>query len=98
AGLRLERVSFVNLGSDAIRLDGGAQSGLLLVTIADCEVNTCGGSGIVLRRATTTSIMNGYYHDCREYGLFAEAAGVRLFGAAFEHNQLGGTSSEHDAQ
>jgi hypothetical protein len=27
AGLRLERVSFVNLGSDAIRLDGGAQSG-----------------------------------------------------------------------
>src|SRR4029077_4902167 len=98
AGMRVERVSFVNLASDAIRLDGGAQSGVMLVTIADCEVNTCGGSGIVLRHTTTTSIMNGYYHDCREFGLYAEASGVRLFGAAFEHDQLGGTSNDFHAQ
>src|SRR5262249_29962781 len=60
AGLRIERVSFVNLAADAIQLDGGEQSSVLLVTLSDCEVNTCGGSGIVLRHTTTTSIMNGY--------------------------------------
>jgi hypothetical protein len=97
-GLRLERVSFVNVGGDAIRLDGGAQSAVLLVTISDCEINSAGGSGIVLVHTTTTSIMNGYVHGCRDFGLYAEAAGVHLFGVAFEANQLGGTSNDHQPQ
>jgi len=97
-GLRLERVSFVSLGGDAIRLDGGAQSAVLLVTISDCEINSAGGSGIVIVHATTTSIMNGYVHGCREFGLYAEAAGVHLFGVAFEANQQGGTLNDHQPQ
>lgn len=98
SGLRLERVSFVNLAADAIRLDGGARNAILLVTISDCEVNTAGGSGVVLRRLTTATIRDGYYHDCRDFGLLAEGAGVRLLGPAFEHNQLGGTSNDYHAQ
>ena len=97
-GLRLERVSFVNLAADAIALDGGARNAILLVTISDCEVNDCKGNGITLKHASTTSIMNGYYHDCRGFGLYAEAAGVRLFGPAFEHNQLSGTSNDFQSQ
>jgi len=97
-GLRLERVSFVNTAADAIALDGGAQSAVMLVTISDCEVNSAGGSGIVIKHATTTSVMNGYVHGCRSYGLYAEASGVHLFGAAFEDNQLAGTSNDQQPQ
>jgi len=97
-GLRLERVSFVNLGGDAIRLDGGALNAVLLVTISDCEFASVGGSAIVLAHTTTTSIMNGYAHGCHDFGLYAEAASVHLFGVAFEANQLGGTSNDHHSQ
>src|SRR5262249_8636362 len=98
SGLRLERVTFAGLAGDAIALDGGARNAVLLVSITDCEVNTCGGNGVTLRHVTTTPILDGYYHDCRGYGLYAEASGVRLFGAAFEHNQLGPSTSDVAAQ
>ena len=98
SGLRIERVAFVNLAGDAIALEGGAQSAILLVSITDCEANSCRGNGITLRHTTTTTVMNGYYHDSDGFGLYAEAAGVRLIGAAFEHNQLAGTNSDYHAQ
>lgn len=99
SGLHLERVAFVNLAHDAIALDGGARNAVLLVSLVDCEVNTCGGSGVVLRHTTTTYLLGGYYHDCRGFGLYAEASGgLRLLGTAFEHNQLAGISNDYDAQ
>jgi len=98
SGLRLERVTFSALAGDAVSLDGGARNAVLLVSLTDCEVNTCGGNGVTLRHVTTTTLLDGYYHDCRGYGLYAEAAGVRIIGAAFEHNQLGASAGDLASQ
>ncbi len=99
SGLRIERVEFVAVAGDAILLDGGARNAIMQVSITDCEINSAGGNGVTLRNTPVTSLRGGYIHDCRGFGLYGEAAlGVRLFGVAFEHNQLEGRSNDQDSQ
>jgi len=97
-GIRLERMTFISLAHDAIHLDGGARNGLLLVNIADCQANSCLGSGLVLRNCTTTTVTGGYYHANMHFGIFAQNAGIKLYGAALEGNQSVGASNDYESQ
>lgn len=90
APLLIERVTVAGVPGDGIHLEGGdlGVHSIQLATIRDCHVVECGGDGVRLRNAVTTTVSGGFTHENGRCGLVADdAPSLVVDHLAIEHNQ-----------